>query len=166
MDLINIILVYGLVTSLLLSVLILTSLYIQPRIWIQKLPEEVQISISPKTKKEKKQTYIVLILFLSILLALPIIAVTNYGSHPTLLETWVINFSIYFLFNLTDLLIIDWLIVCTITPGFLKIKGVDIQVYKNYLNHLQDFFKGIILIAVLSILSSLISYFISQCIHR
>ncbi len=34
-------------------------------------------------------------------------------------------------FNLTDLLIIDWLIVCTLTPDFIKVKGIEDDVYKT-----------------------------------
>lgn len=161
----EIILFYGLLTSFLLTILILISLYIQPRIWITKLPQKVQNFIPEKTKKEKIQAFVVFFLFIVILFLFPVVAVTQYVSQPTFLEIWLITFSIYFIFNLTDLLIIDWLIICTITPGFIQINGVDISVYKNYSKHLIDFFKGIILMAVFSFLSSLISCFISQQIH-
>lgn len=162
MGLTEIILAYGPLTSLLLSVLIIVSLFIQPRIWMKDLPKEVQTAIPPKTKLEKRQSIIVLILFLFILLVMPVKAMIAYGSPITLLEAWLITFSIYFIFNLVDLLVIDWLIVCTITPDFIRVKGVDLQVYKNYSKHLKDFFKGILLIAVFSFLFSLISYSILQ----
>lgn len=162
MDFIDIILVYGILTSLLLSALILVSLYIQPRIWMQDLPKEVQQSIPPKNKREKKQTLIVMILFLVILILLPAFAVTRNINQPTFLQAWLITYSIYFIFNLTDLLIIDWLIICTFTPSFIKIKGIDEQVYKNYRKHLLDFLKGVAIITVPSFVSCLLGYYLNK----
>jgi len=160
MELIDTILVYGLLTSLLLAALTLTSLYIQPRIWMQDLPKEIQQSMPSKTKKEKRQTLVVLILFLGIIILLPSIAVTKYSSQPTLLQAWLITYSVYFIFNLTDLLFIDWLLVCTITPGFIKLEGVDEHVYKKYRKHLKDFLKGTVAIILPSFLSALIGSYI------
>lgn len=159
MPLFHIILTHGLITALLLMALILISLYINPRIWLQDLPKQVQMSIPPKTSKEKRQSLIVLALFLTILIAIPAIGVINYDSQPTLLQAWFITYSILFIFNLSDLLLIDWLIVCTITPSFIKIKGIDERVYKNRHKHLKDFLKGLVVIAVPSLLSCLIGYF-------
>lgn len=158
MEIIDTILRYGLLTTFLLTSLILGSLYMQPRIWLQGLPQEVQISIPQKTKKEKKQTFVVMILFLLILLGFPVIAIVNSVQHPTLWQAWVISYSVYFIFNLTDLLFIDWLIVCTITPDFIKVKGVDEYVYKNYKKHFTDFLKGIVILIVPSFLSGLLGY--------
>lgn len=160
MEWLQVILVYGLLNALLLTLLILASFFVQPRIWMQDLPKEVQITIPPKTKREKEQSYVVMVLFLFILSAIPIIAMKAYSGRITLLEAWLITFGIYLIFNLTDLLIIDWLIVCTITPDFMKIKGVDDQVYKNYSKHLKDFFKGILPLAILAGIVSAAGYFI------
>ncbi|MBK7149440.1 MAG: hypothetical protein IPH78_11625 [Bacteroidetes bacterium] len=162
MEMLDTILVYGFLTSFLLTILILGSLYVQPRIWMQDLPIEVRQTIPAKTKGEKQQTLVVLILFLLILILIPSIAVIQFVSQPTFFQAWCIAYAVYFIFNLTDLLFIDWLVVCTITPNFIKVKGVDEYVYKNYAKHLKDFMKGMLIIIVPSLLSGSIGFFIAK----
>jgi len=162
MEKIIITIIYGGTASLLLSVIILLSLYFNPRIWMQDLPKKVQAEIPPKSKKEKNQTIFVLILFLAVFLFLPTMAVVRsavVSEVPiTLLDAFIISYCVLFFFNLTDLLIIDWLIVCTITPNFIRLKGIDESVYKNYSKHLTDFLKGTIIISVPAFVSGMVGY--------
>ncbi len=46
----NTIIFYGILTSILMSALILISLYINPRIWMHDLPKEVQKTIPEKIR--------------------------------------------------------------------------------------------------------------------
>lgn len=161
MKLIDIITFYGFLTSVALTLIILISLYAWPRIWLKRLPGEVKSSIPQKTKKEKKQTLVVMMLFLIILIGIPAFAVTKY-SQPTILQAWFICYSICFLFNLIDLLIIDWLFICTITPRSIRLKGVNQSVYKDYSKHLKNFFMGIFVIIIPSFLSGVLGFIISK----
>jgi len=154
------ILAYGGVTSLLLSAVILFSLYINPRIWMQDLPKEVQKTIPQKSIKEKKQTLFVSIAFIMILLVLPATAVVSVVTQPLFSQAFLVSYLVYFTFNLTDLLFIDWLVVCTLTPDFIRIEGVDETVYKNYSKHAKDFLKGIILSILPALISAIHGYLI------
>lgn len=165
MELVNTIVVYGLLNSSILTSLILISLYINPRIWMSHLPVKVQREISGKSGVEKMQSLIVLILFLSILLTLPLLAVINYGKQLTFIEALSITYSVNFMFNLTDLLFIDWLIICTLTPDFIRVKGVDERVYKDYGKHLVEFFKGAVVIIIPSIFSGLLGFMVIKHGH-
>ena len=61
-------------------------------------------------------------------------------------------FGLFFLFNLVDLLILDWLIVCRLTPRWLIIPGTEhIVMPKEYLYH----FKGFLLGTVVSVMGGL-----------
>lgn len=153
--------IYGSVTSLLLCAVILASLYWNPRIWMRGLPKEVQKKLPPKSRREKWQTLLVSILLFTILFVFPSLAVANLAVKPTLPQAFLICYSIYFIFNLTDLFIIDWLIVCTLTPKFIRIKNVDESEYKNYRKHGKDFLKGTVYIALPALISSLVGYLIS-----
>jgi hypothetical protein len=52
-------------------------------------------------------------------------------------------FGVIFVYNLIDWLILDWLIFCTITPGFLVIPGTEGMVeYKDYKFHFRGFLVG------------------------
>jgi len=57
-------------------------------------------------------------------------------------------FGILSVFNAVDLLLIDWLVFCAITPRFLVIKGTEgMAGYKDYLFHLKGFATGTVLAA-------------------
>jgi hypothetical protein len=52
-------------------------------------------------------------------------------------------------FNLVDLLILDWLLFCTITPRWIVIPGTaGMAAYKDYLFHFRAFLKGTALCAL------------------
>ncbi len=52
-------------------------------------------------------------------------------------------FGLFFLFNLVDLLILDWLIVCRFTPRWLIIPDTEhIVMPKEYLYHFKGFLMG------------------------
>ncbi len=164
-EIVNGIFIYGLISSLLLSSIIVSSLMINPRIWMQDLPKELQQKIPPKTKKEKQQTWYVMLPFMTIILLGPVFAITDYLGviHPTSLnfvQCLILSYGMYFIFNLFDLLIIDWLLICTITPKFIQIPGITASDLKNYKKHGMDFIKGIFLIIIPSIISAFLGYLI------
>ncbi len=55
-------------------------------------------------------------------------------------------FGVAFFFNLVDLLVLDWLLFCFITPGFLVVPGTEgMQAYKDYGYHFRAFLIGTVL---------------------
>ena len=77
--------------------------------------------------------------------------VSAQGS-PSFWELFAHVFGLIFLFNLVDLLILDWLIVCTFTPRWLIIPEAEhIAMPKEYLYH----FKGFLMGTVVSVLGGL-----------
>jgi len=57
-----------------------------------------------------------------------------------------------FLFHLVDWLILDWLIVCTITP-FVVIPGTEgMAGYNNYAMHFRGFLIGMVISVVMGVL--------------
>lgn len=70
-------------------------------------------------------------------------------------------FGVVFIFNLVDLLLLDWLLFCFITPNFLIIPGTEgMQAYKDYGYHFRAFLIG----TVLSIAAGLVIVGIVSCI--
>jgi len=59
------------------------------------------------------------------------------------LENWLAILLMVFSFNVIDLLILDWLLFCFITPKFMIIPGTEGNPgYKNYWFHFIGFLKG------------------------
>lgn len=60
-------------------------------------------------------------------------------------------------FNLWNLIIIDWLVICAITPKFLVIPGTEgNKAYKNYLFHFVAFLKGILITFIISLIITVV----------
>ena len=66
----------------------------------------------------------------------------NVGSH-SFWELFAYAFGVLFIFNLVDLVILDWLIVCWWEPRWLILEGTEhIVIPKQYLHHFKGFLMG------------------------
>lgn len=157
--------VYGGIISFLMAANIVISLLVNPRMWIQDLPEELQSRIPPKSDAEKRQTIYVLLPFMALMFAGPALAVIDpFGILPDRLDFWrslLLAYGVGFIFNLVDLLFIDWLLVCTVTPKFLLIPGIEAHELKDYAKHGKDFVKGMVVIAIPGIIGGTAGYFLA-----
>jgi hypothetical protein len=64
------------------------------------------------------------------------------GSH-SFWELFAYAFGVLFIFNIVDLLILDWLIVCWIEPRWVILPGTEhIVIPKQYLHHFKGFLMG------------------------
>jgi hypothetical protein len=64
------------------------------------------------------------------------------GSH-SFWELFAYVFGVLLIFNLVDLLILDWLIVCWIEPRWAILPGTEHVVFpKQYLHHFKGFLMG------------------------
>ena len=73
------------------------------------------------------------------------------GSH-SFWELFAYAFGVLFIFNLVDLLILDWLIVCWYEPSWVIIPGTEHIVIPNpYLHHLKGFLVGTVGLAIVGL---------------
>lgn len=145
MDWINTLTV-GLLTSFVMSATIIASLWHNPRISLHSFPAVIQEAVPSKTDQERKLTGVYAIATVVSLLIAPC-AYAFYSLGAGYLEIWVHLFVIGMIFNTVDLLILDWLIVCALTPRWIIIPGTErdpvFQGYKQYRFHWDGFVKGI-----------------------
>ena len=154
MSILPIIIIYGISCSLILSIVIFVMLWRNPRLLLQEYPPEVQQRVPPKTRAEKRESACWAILIFVLMLAFPLgAAFSAKVAHHNFLEVFFSALGVLVLFNLVDLLIMDWLIVCTITPSFLVIPGTEgMAAYKNYAMHFRGFLLGTGISVLLSLL--------------
>ncbi len=141
------ILLDGALLSILASISIISILRFNPRLFLQDYPDEIQAVVPPKTDQEKRQSLITGIPFLLILLAVPFISTLilkrQSGEIIPFFTLFLNAFGVAFFFNLVDLLLLDWLLFCVITPSFLVIPGTErMQEYKDYGFHFRAFLIG------------------------
>lgn len=143
----------GLTLSIFASIVIGVTLWINPRIWLQDYPKDIQALVPPKTPREKQLANLIGIPFLMLMVGFPFISTwalkqANHlnVSFPML---FLNAFGVIWIFNLWDLLILDWLIVCTFTPKFAIIPGTEGAAgYKDYAFHFRGFLIGTVLSTV------------------
>jgi hypothetical protein len=143
----------GLTFSTLASAFILITLRLNPRIWLQDYPEDVQAQVPPKTEQEKRLSLVLGIPFLLLLIAVPLISTFMLEArHPQTATFFALAanaFGVAFVFNVVDWLILDWLVFCTITPEFIVIPGSEVANYRaDYGYHFRGFLIGTVFSAI------------------
>ncbi|MEM7331116.1 MAG: hypothetical protein AAF490_03415, partial [Chloroflexota bacterium] len=142
---------FGLLSSILGSIVILLSIRHEPRIWLHDVPKEIQAAVEPKTPREKRLERLWGIPFMGAMLVVPFLVALwknqqyafNFGS--AFLFIWIV----LMVFNLVDLVIIDWLVVVWWAPVWTRIKGTEyVAHYNNYWFYFVGYLKGIGITAV------------------
>ncbi len=162
MNLFFTVVVYGAIASLLLSAVLLIMGLVNPRLMLQDYPKDIQAAVPPKTDQEKCQTLYWSLPFWAILLGFPVAAALSAkATHQGFLEIFLSAFGVIFLSNLVDWLILDWLIICTITPKFVVLPGTEgMAGYKNYAMHFRGFLIGTALSVVVGLIIAGIVVFV------
>lgn len=150
---ISMLVLHGLILSVIAALFITATLRVNPRIWLQDHPPDIQAQVPPKTEQERKLSLALGIPFLLLLFVTPLISTLTLdsqgqGSVPFHLLA-LHAFGVVLIFNVFDWLILDWLFFCTITPEFLVIPGTEgTEGYTNYRYHFRGFLTGTIFSAV------------------
>ncbi len=158
---------YGAILSIVLSILVFGSLYINPEMWLHDAPRDVQEKHGPISAQAKRQRRWVVVAFAITLLGLTgfsiyrLLAVV--GGPLTFPTLFVHLLIMLMLFNVVDLLLIDWLIIELMRPAFIFQSSVgQLMATRNYWFHFQGFLKGSVGILIASlILAGLIMFFVS-----
>jgi hypothetical protein len=139
------ILMDGAVLSFLVSLWLLLTLWINPRIFLHDYPSKIQEAVPKKTVTEKQLTYVFGMPFMLLLLLGSFFSTLSLKENieAQIWVLWLNATGVVWVFNLVDWLILDWLIFCTLTPRFIIIPGSEgMAEYKDYRFHFHGFLKG------------------------
>ena len=132
----------GALLSVLGSTYLLVLMRFNPRIFLRHYPKEIREIVPPKSEKEQRMS-----ILLGLLIGVPFISAllwrtATLGSH-SFRELFAYAFGVLFIFNLVDLLILDWLIVCWFNPRCMILPGTEhIVIPKQYFHHFKGFLMG------------------------
>jgi hypothetical protein len=141
----------GALLSLVGSARILVLLRFCPRIFLQHLYKEIRANVPPKSEKERRMSVL-----LGLLIGVPLTAAllwrtATLASH-SFWELFAYAFGVLFIFNLVDLLILDWLIVCWLKPRWVILPGTEhIVIHKPLLHHFKAFLLGTLGLAIVGL---------------
>ena len=149
-------LAYGGVLSGISCVLLLGILWINPEILLKDYPPDIQAKYGPMSERSRRQRLPVAVFFGAVVLGVVAASFVevraNSGGHIPFLTALVHLFVMFSLFNLVDLLILDWPLVA-MRPSFIVLPGTEgLAGYKDYGFHFRGFLIGTVLILVTSIL--------------
>lgn len=125
-----------------LAAVIVSSLYVNPMMWVQDAPPDIREKAGPKNKKTKWQTMLFGIPFMLILFGGVVRSNLQLkrqlgGKLPFKLAFWQ-AYGLLLYFWLFDLVIIDWLWLVTFKPSFVIIPGTEgMAGYDDYAFHLR-----------------------------
>ena len=132
----------GALLSIVASIYLLLLLRFNPRIFVEHYPKEIREIVPPKSQQEQRISIV-----LGLLIGVPLASVllwqtATLGTH-SFWERFAYAFGVLFIFNLVDLLILDWLIVCWLRPRWVTLPGTEhIAISNPYFHHFKGFLIG------------------------
>ena len=143
----------GALLSVVASTYLLVLLRLNPRIFLRHYPKKIQEIVPPKSEKERRMSILLGaplgLLFIGSTFASALLWRASAQGSLSFWELFAHVFGLFFVFNLVDLLILDWLIVCRFTPRWLIIPGTEhIVMPKEYLYHFKGFLIGTVVSAI------------------
>jgi hypothetical protein len=154
----------GLMLSVVLSALIITSLLVNPEIWVDDYPPDIKARFGPigdKARRQRRWVAVPFFLAMPALLAAYLPGLSDaLGGAPSFWQLLVYSFIAMEVFNLVDLLILDWLFFVRIQPSRIILPGTEgLAGYKDYGFHLRGFLLGNLLVAVVSLVFAGVAVF-------
>jgi hypothetical protein len=146
-DFVSAALINGLWLSLILVLIMLVSGFVALDMWVGDYPPDIRAKYGPMSDRARRvRPYFGAAFFLAVLLV-PLLGLaamrTELGS-VSFLSALVFGMISVFVFNLFDLLILDWLLFCTIQPRIMVLPGTEgMAGYRDYRFHFVGFLKGL-----------------------
>jgi hypothetical protein len=138
-------------------------LRLNPRFARADLPKDIQEAVPPLTKKETRTAAVFFALILMILLAIPLVSTVGLRKkvEGSISFFWLfINaYGVLLIANIGELVLVDLLLLCTITPKWMVIPGTEgMAGYKDYGYQIRAHLRGA---AFMALVASLIAGVVS-----
>lgn len=150
-------LLWGLVLSVYLSIAFVGLAILDPEMWLNDYPPDIRERYGGMSRSANRKRW---------LLGLPVMAgavglvlvstVQLVEGSPGAVGFWLVvlhTFIVLMVFNIVDLLVIDWLLFIRWQPDFVVLPGTEgMAGYEDYRFHWHAFLKGSVGIVVVSLL--------------
>jgi hypothetical protein len=158
--------VWGLVVSVWLTITFIALSRLNPEMWLNDYPPDIRAKHGPMSPKANRLRFLLGVPVMVV--ALGIVAIATIDLVRTVPTTGFLaialhTFVLMTVFNIIDLLLIDWLLFVRVRPAFVVLPGTEgMAGYDDYAFHWRAFLKGTAGIAVLSVIVAGIATLISQ----
>lgn len=145
---------WGLGLSAYLSVAFVGLCVVDAEMWLGDYPPDIRKAWGPMSPEARRRRWLLGLPVLAIALGLVALATLDLGGRPppSFLDLWVHTFALLTVFNVIDLVLIDWLLFVKIRPSFVVLPGTEgLAGYDDYGFHFRAFLQGTLGIAVFAI---------------
>ena len=147
------ILIDGAILAVGVSAFLVGAMLYNPRLYLNKgdIPPDILEAVPPKTREEKRLSLLIGLPFLMFTLGFLLYSTIGFnrgvGGDASFWLLFAHAMGVLLIPFFVDLLILDWLIFCTITPSFVVYPGTEgFAGYKDYSFHLKAHTRGIALL--------------------
>lgn len=153
----------GLILSAGMSVIVIGSLYYNPRLWLQDYPPDVRTRVAPQTPAEKRQQAVVALAFFAFAIGVLVYSLAQlraaYGGAVPFAAAYLHTFGVMSVFNLFDAVVLDAVLLAGLKPRFAILPGTEgmDHLWGTWQWHVVNFVKGIGFCAILSLPFALIA---------
>ena len=138
------------------TVLVVGSLAYNARLWMHDYPPVIRDLQAPLTPGEKRlQNILAAVLLVLIVgglfLSGQALESVSGGSLP-FVTVFIHLYIIFNVVNLWDAVVLDWFMILVLKPAFVFLPGSELHMdaYTNWSMHITNFFKGVVIGAVIS----------------
>ena len=156
----------ALITSVVFTLSIGAILWYNPRLMLHDFPKDIQALVPPKTATEKRLSQILFVPVMVLFIGLPLYQVlalkASSGGVLPLWTAFVYAYGIFFLVNLWDLVVMDWigmrLFVNPQKPPFPGSEGA--AGWRDDAFHFRGFLKGCVIGLVMMLPVALLAVYV------
>jgi hypothetical protein len=140
-------LLYGLGLSFALTAMMIVSGAVALDMFVSDYPPDIQEKYGPMSPRAARLRPYVAALFFITVIAIPILgllALRAQAGNVSFIMAFVFSGVALLVFNIYDLIILDWLFFCTIQPRSMVLPGTEgMPGYRDYRFHFIGFLKGL-----------------------
>lgn len=147
------------------TLVVMGSLYLNPRLWLQDYPAEMRAKVPPLTRREKLAQYVLTALFVlacggALAYAGSRLLIAN-GGTVSLLTAYVHIALMLNFVNLFDAVVLDYLLLARLKPRFAILPGTEglEYLFDDLGMHWRNYLKGVMICSVLALPIALIIAF-------
>ena len=145
---------WGVVFGLVFSIAMLIIGRVNAEMILNDYPPDVRAKFGPMSEKTRKQANLAslpLLATLGLIVALGLGQLRNLTGVLTFLNTFIVVTTIFQMWNLLDLVLLDWFLLMTLKPRFMILPGTEgMAGYSDYGFHFRKFLNGIVFTLILS----------------
>ena len=160
-DLVQLGLMWGAVFGVVFSVAMLIIGRINAEMILNDYPPDIRAkygSMSDRSRKQANKVTLPLLATLGLVLALGLGQLREISGALTFVETLIVSTVIFQMWNLLDLVLLDWFLLMTLKPRFMILSGTEgMAGYSDYMFHFRKFLNGIVFTFILALAVTVIA---------